>query len=114
MENDDVKRLFQQLDKMDVKLETIDSRLNNIDVTQAKQEVHLEEHIRRTALAEHNIEINRQKQESDIKSVKNAILPLLKGRTMMIGVLKLLGLIGVLATIISASLEAIPYFKKFF
>lgn len=111
MDNDDVKRLFIKLDKIDDRLDTIDGRLSSIDVTQAKQEIHLEEHIRRTALAEHNIEANRIKQENDIKSVKNEIKPLQRSRTMVVGCLKLLGLLGVLATVISSVLAAIQYIK---
>ncbi len=114
MENDDVKRLFLQLDKMDNKLDILDGRLDKVDVTQAKQEIHLEEHIRRTELAEHNIELLRLKQEKDINSVKNQLLPLQKARTMGIGILKFLGAVGVLGTVVSSIFKVVPIFKSWF
>ena len=50
---DDVKK---QLEKISDKLETIDTRINNIDKTLVKQEAQLAEHIRRTNLLEQKLE----------------------------------------------------------
>ena len=50
---DDIKK---QLTKISEKLETIDGRINTIDVTLAKQHVSLDEHIRRTEILESKLE----------------------------------------------------------
>lgn len=47
---------MDKLEKIDQKLEKINDHLGNIDVTLAKQELSLQEHIRRTNLNEQAIE----------------------------------------------------------
>ena len=46
---DDSNRIYKILEKMD-------SRLDNVDITLAKQQVSLDEHIRRTELLETKVE----------------------------------------------------------
>ena len=53
------KRIEDRFDKLDTVLDKIDDRLNSIDITLAKQSTSLQEHIRRTELAEENIELLR-------------------------------------------------------
>lgn len=53
MENDDKNRMFNSLDKMEV-------RLDSIDVTLIKQSGLLEEHMRRSLANEENVDILRQ------------------------------------------------------
>ena len=48
--------LDTRLSSMDSKIERIDGRVDNIDVTSAKQQVVLEEHVRRTNLLEQKVE----------------------------------------------------------
>lgn len=57
------------LDKMDQKLDRIEDKISNIDVTLAKQAKDLEHHIYRTDLAEHNIELLR----TEIQPVKRHV-----------------------------------------
>lgn len=72
----DFTRLFDKLD-------SLDERLNNIDITLAKQETSLAEHIRRTNLLEEKLE------------------PVEKHVTMLNGVAKFIGLSALLAGIYS-------------
>lgn len=70
------------------KVDTIDRRIDNVDVTLAKQHEQLAEHIRRTKLAEENIKhINRHvnMMEGGLKAF-GAI-------SAVLGILKLVGLL---------------------
>lgn len=49
--------LKDKLNNIDGKLDKLDQRLDSVDVTLGKQEVSISEHIKRTAIAEENIEI---------------------------------------------------------
>lgn len=74
--NDDFKRVHEKLEK-------VDSTLSSIDKTLALQELHLKEHIRRTALL-----------ETEMK-------PVVKHVNQMQGAAKLLGILALIATIVS-------------
>lgn len=58
-----------RLDKIENKIDKLDERLDRIDVTLAKQHESLDHHIKRTALAEENIEILR----SEIKPLSQHV-----------------------------------------
>lgn len=73
--DDDFDRIHKKLDK-------IDDRLGSIDVTLAKQAVSLDEHIKRTNLLEKKLE------------------PVERHVMMVNGVLKFLGVLAIMATII--------------
>lgn len=66
------------------KLDSIDGRLGSIDVTLAKQNVTLEEHIRRTELL-----------ELDVQPIKKHV-------AMFEGALKLIGAVGLIAGVIAS------------
>lgn len=48
----DIKLVLNLLEKIDVKLDKLDVRVDHIDITLAKQEISLDDHIRRTELLE--------------------------------------------------------------
>jgi hypothetical protein len=72
----DIKRVIEKLDMMD-------SRMDNIDITLAKQHVSLDEHIRRTEL----LEIAREKSDEKISSLESH-------KDKVIGGLAILGILG--------------------
>lgn len=71
------------------KLDALDARLDNVDKTLAKQEVHLAEHIRRTALLE------------------DAIVPIKKHVNHVEGALKFLGVVGLVASVATAIVKLV-------
>lgn len=75
------------LEKLFDKVESVDKRLDNVDVTLAKQNEQLTEHIRRTAIAEENIK-HINKHVSFVEGGLKAIGVL----SMILGLLKLIGL----------------------
>lgn len=79
------------LDKIFEKIDKIDDRLNNIDVSLVRQTVSLEEHIRRTNLL-----------EEEIKPVKRHVL-------MVEAIFKI---IGVLSVCISVFVKLYEIWKK--
>lgn len=50
----------EQLDKIEAKVDIIEEKISNIDITLAKQAKDLEHHIYRTELAEQNLDLIRQ------------------------------------------------------
>ena len=74
-------------DRIDAKLDKISDHIANIDVTLAKQEVSLSDHIRRTALLEEKLE------------------PIEKHVTMVNGVLKFAGIVAAFVAIIEGLLR---------
>lgn len=71
------------------KLERLDARLDNIDKTLIKQHASIEEHIRRTAINEKSIE----RLHAEIRPVQSHV-------DKVDGALKLLGLLGIGATLV--------------
>lgn len=78
-----------RFDKLEVKLDNLDTKLDAIIVVQAKQQVILDDHIQRTV------------------QVENALIPLKAQQNQIVGAGKLVALLGILATIVTA-------FFKFF
>ena len=75
--SDDLKRLEFKIDK-------IDQRINNVDVTLAAQHESLKDHIRRTNLLEEQVK------------------PIEKHVNMVNGAIKFIGILGIIAAIIEA------------
>lgn len=53
-------RQRSQLDKIESKLDHLHERVSSIDVTLARQEENLKEHMRRTAVAEANLDLHKE------------------------------------------------------
>ena len=83
-------KLEGKLDRLDGALDTIVIRLGSIDTTLAVQAEQLATHIKRTDLAEENLDHLR----AEMKPVQAHVLR-------VEGALKLIGLIGVIATIVN-------------
>lgn len=77
-----------QLSKIDAKLDKLQEHLASVDVTLAKQEVSLTEHVRRSGLLEENV-----------KMLRSDFTPIQKHVIMIGGALKFLGLISALLVI---------------
>jgi hypothetical protein len=73
-----------QISRIEDKVDVIIYRISNIDITAAKQQVSLDEHIRRTAIL-----------ESELEPIKNHV-------AMVHGVLKFIGLVSVVVGVIES------------
>lgn len=67
------KWLKDSLEKLETKIEKIDQRLDDQAITLAKNTTILEEHIRRTDLAEMHIEIHQQEHQEQIEKIENKL-----------------------------------------
>jgi hypothetical protein len=83
--------MMNELKKIDEKLEKINDRLGSVDVTLVRQEVNLQEHMRRTEL-----------NEIAVEKISQSIIPIYKHINMLEGVLKFFGLLAVLGSIVTA------------
>lgn len=94
MSND---RIYEMLDK-------ISEDISDLKVTSAKQEENIKEHIRRTELAEENIQM-----------IRDEIQPLKEHVIAINGVLKVIGIISVIvgsaAGIIQIGIKIIDFFR---
>jgi hypothetical protein len=91
--------MSDDLNKLAAKQDQIAEDITEIKVVLGRQEVHLSEHIRRTAAAEENIAILRQ----ELKPVEDHV-------KFMQGAIKLL---GVVALVLSAIVSALKIFAVF-
>ena len=91
--------LYQKLEKIEQQLsknhEIVDGRLTTIEKIQAVQEANLKEHMRRSDNLE---KIVTDMEKKDIQPVKRHV-------AMVEGALKLLGIIGILVSIVSGILK---------
>lgn len=85
---------FDRFGRMEDKLDHIVDRIGSIDVTLAAQHVSLKEHMRRTELLE------------------GQMAPLQKTASMVHGVLKLIGLLALVATICEGALQVLQFIRK--
>lgn len=92
----DIERLYGILDK-------ISEDVSELKITSAKQEENLKEHIRRTELAEENLQILRQEIE-----------PLKQHVATINGILKIIGIISVIIGSIAGFFEISQSIIKFF
>lgn len=83
---------------VDEKLDKIVEHIGNIDITLAKQSVQLESHIKRTEIAEQNIDMLRK----DFKPVEKHVM-------MVSGALKLVGALALVASIVEGSVMLLEW-----
>ena len=91
----------KKLDTIIEKLDVVDSRIDRVDITLARHEENLKEHIRRTAIAEENIDLLRQEVEP-IKAHVNKVS----------GAFMLVGAISTMLGIAVAIFEVYNYIKR--
>lgn len=90
-----IKKLEELNKKIDAQHDVVDSRLYDIEKVQLAQEINLKEHMKRSENLEKLIS---HLEENDIK-------PVVRHVSMVEGALKLLGVIGILTTIIGGVLK---------
>jgi chromosome segregation ATPase len=86
------------LEKLDEKLDKVEERLSAIDITLAKNTQSLDEHIRRTELAEEAIII-----------IKDELKPIQKHVTQVHTVLQAIGFISILVSIVVGIVKIFSY-----
>ncbi len=87
-------RIEDWIERLDSKLESVEGNILEIKINQARQQVSLDEHMRRTQLAEDNITLLR----SEVKPISTHVA--------FFGVMsKILGLLGVLVGIAAGLYE---------
>lgn len=91
--------VLQALEKFESKIDKLDSRLDSIEKVQIKQEANLGEHMRRTDLAEKNMDSLR----ADFK-------PIQKHVAYMEGALKGFGLVAMCVAIGAGIVKIIQFF----
>lgn len=82
------------------KLEKIEERLTNVDITLVKQEGNLAEHMRRSLANERAIEILEQEFKTELKPISSHV-------ALVNGTLKALGIISILLGIVTGLLKII-------
>ena len=102
--------LEEILTKLDTKVDKLDTRLDTIDITLAKHEANLNEHMRRTNIAEENIDLLRADTKQSFKEQSEEIKPLTKHVQRVEGFFKLLGII---ASIVGVCTGLLSLFKMF-
>lgn len=92
--------LKEHLSRMENKIDKLDPRLDSMDVTLAKQSVILEDHTRRSLANEEAVELLKKKLEADVKPLQNHVAA-------MTGVLKSIGVLASIASIVYTIIEAV-------
>lgn len=105
--------LKDKLDSIETKVDRLDGRSDTIDITLAKQSVQLEEHIRRTELAEMNINLLKDQISSNKEETKNDLKPIQTHVVQVHMVLKLIGVVASVASIVKGIFYALEIFKSF-
>lgn len=93
-------KVDEKLDKIVDKLELIDRRLDNVDVTLGQQSEQLKHHIYRSDLNEENIEMLRTEAK-----------PVIKAYEQFGGMLKLIGGLAIVAGLVKAVIEISSFFS---
>jgi hypothetical protein len=88
---------------------TVRTTMTEMAVTQAKQQVILEEHIRRTEINEEELELHKKTHQTDIKDVHEKIEPLTKNIAMWAGAGKVLAVMTSLAAIAAAVVKILGH-----
>jgi hypothetical protein len=88
--NDVLKKIQQMNEKMHEHAKDTDKRLDNIEKVLLAQEINLKEHMKRSDNLEEMVKIIQEKE----------LKPLSKHVSMVEGALKLVGILGIVATII--------------
>ena len=86
----------EELKELNAKLEKVSDRLSSIDITLAKQEVNLEDHIRRTEIAEERL-----------GHMEGILIPLQKHANQIDGGLKLLGAIVTVLGVVAGFIKVL-------
>jgi hypothetical protein len=87
------------LEKLDEKLDKVEERLGSIDITLAKNTQSLDEHIRRTELA-----------EEAIGFIKDELKPIQKHVTQVHTILQAIGFIAVVVSILAGIVKVLQFF----
>lgn len=103
MSKDD--QVLRFLEKLDNKIDRLDSRLDAVEKIQIKQEGNLGEHMRRTAQNEEGLDLLRTEMKSEIKPLKTHV-------DYMNGALKFLGIIATLVAVAAGVVKIIEFFVK--
>lgn len=101
--------LEELLTRLDSKVDRLDSRLDTIDVTLAKHEANLQEHIRRTSIAEENLEMLRSETKVSFKEQAAVIKPLTTHVQRVEGALKLVGLVATLIGVLTGLTSLVSF-----
>lgn len=88
----------ERLKRIESKIDKLDDRLDSLDKTSVKQEQNLAEHMRRTELAEANID-----------SIRDELKPVQRHVAMLEGILKFIGLVGTLVAIAAGVVKVISF-----
>lgn len=94
----DQKWLKDAIDRLEGKLDRIDTRLNDIDKVSVKQNEQLAHHIFRTELAEENIALLREQ-----------VLPLEKWAQYFTGIIKLIGILATIGAIVEVIIKLVEF-----
>jgi phosphoenolpyruvate carboxylase len=86
------------LEKLDEKLDLVETRLSSIDVTLAKQELNLQEHMRRSLLNEEAIDL-----------IKEELKPVQKHVTQVHTILQVVGFVAVLVSIVASVVKVLEF-----
>ncbi len=101
-ENKIIDRLDKLEEKIDLKFDKVIEDVNHIKIEQSEIKADVKYHIKRTDIAEENIQLVRKELE-----------PIKKHVSMVNGALKLIGLVGVIATIVMAIVETIQFLSHY-
>jgi hypothetical protein len=85
-------------ERLELKIDKIDERLDSIDKTLIKQEENLKLHMYRTELAENNLKLLKQHIDNETAKITDRIQPIQVHVVQVQGIIKL---IGILATVIA-------------
>jgi hypothetical protein len=96
---DDSKWLKEAIDKLDVKVDRLDQRLDEMKELHMKNTSSLDEHILRTEINEENIALLRE----EIKPIQNHVI-------MIHGVLKVIGTLSTILGIIVGAVKVLQIF----
>jgi len=99
--------ILQALQNLDSKIDKLDSRVDGIDRTLVKTQANLGEHMRRTQLAEENIQLARQESKKDISDLREEVKPAVRHAVYMEGALKFIGLLATVASIVAVVMQFI-------
>ncbi len=86
--------------RIEDKIDRISNKIETINITLVKQESNLQEHMRRTDIAEANLAL-----------LKEELSPIKTHISKVEGGLKLIGIIGILVSMILGIIEIIKYIK---
>ena len=95
----DKEQILKALEKFDNKIDKLDHRLDAVEKILVKQEANIEHHVKRTDVAEANLELLRQ----DVK-------PIQKHVNYMEGALKSLGVLGTAVAIMAGIIKIVELF----